>query len=157
MRNLIIAFVLIALCLAGGKIRLNPVQETGDGPAASEAAQGVSLDEYLASVREQSDAIRASLAKDPLSQTDMNMKSSELRELWDAALERLMEEAGKALTAEEMEKLTAEQSAWAEATEKAIEAAGSEFEGGSLYPLIVNTEAADRTEARVHELYEQLK
>ena len=56
-----------------------------------------------------------------------------------------------------MEKLAAEQSAWGEDTEEAVRAVGKEIEGGSVYPLVVNTEAAKRTEARVYELYELLK
>ena len=39
----------------------------------------------------------------------------------------------------------------------AVEAAGKEFEGGSIYPLIVNTEAAKLTEERTYKLYELLK
>ena len=38
-----------------------------------------------------------------------------------------------------------------------VEAAGADYQGGSLYALIVNTEAADLTEKRVLELYELLK
>ena len=40
--------------------------------------------------------------------------------------------------------------------EEAVEKAGKEFEGGSIYPLIVNTEAAKITEERVYQLYEIL-
>ena len=32
--------------------------------------------------------------------------------------------------------------------------AGAEYEGGSMYSLVVNMEAADITEKRVNELYE---
>ena len=35
--------------------------------------------------------------------------------------------------------------------------AGKEFEGGSIYPLIINEEGARLTEERVYELYELLK
>ena len=41
--------------------------------------------------------------------------------------------------------------------EAAVEEAGKEVEGGSMYPLVVNSEAAKLTEERVYELYEQLK
>ena len=56
-----------------------------------------------------------------------------------------------------MNALTAGQNAWQEAAEEAALAVGREFEGGSLYALIVNSEAAARAEARVYELYEMLK
>ena len=39
----------------------------------------------------------------------------------------------------------------------AVEAAGKEVEGGSAYPLVVNSEAAKLTEERVCKLYELLK
>ena len=41
--------------------------------------------------------------------------------------------------------------------DKATAEAGAEFEGGSFYSFIVNTEAARITEERVLELYEMLK
>ena len=56
-----------------------------------------------------------------------------------------------------MEKLAAEQSAWGEDTEEAVRAVGKEFEGGSVYPLVVNTEEAKLMEERVSKLYELLK
>ena len=37
-----------------------------------------------------------------------------------------------------------------------MEEAGKDLEGGSLYPLITNTEAASITEERVHQLYDIL-
>jgi len=117
----------------------------------------MTADEYMSFVKEKSDAINASLEKDPLTQTELNQKSQELRELWEAALNTLLDEAKQVLPEAEMDALTAEQSAWLEATEKAVETAGKEFEGGSMYALVVNSEAAALTEARVLELYEKLK
>ena len=39
----------------------------------------------------------------------------------------------------------------------AVKEAGQEMQGGSIYPLIVNSETARLTEERVLELYERLK
>ena len=117
----------------------------------------MTADEYMSFVKEKSDAINASLEKDPLTQTELNQKSQELRELWEAALNTLLDEAKQVLPEAEMDALTAEQSAWLEATEKAVETAGKEFEGGSMYALIVNMEAAGLTEARVYEIDKMLK
>lgn len=111
----------------------------------------------MPAAKEQSDAIKTSLEQEPLTQTDMNQKSEELRALWDEALNLLLDEAKKILPEAEVEKLIAEQNTWKTDTEAAVEAAGKEFEGGSLYPLIVNTEAAKLTEERVYKLYELLK
>ena len=115
------------------------------------------MEEYLTSVKEQADAIKASLEQDDLTQTNMNLLSEELRALWDEALNHLLDEAAKTLSEAEMEKLTAKQSAWEADMEAAVEAAGKEYEGGSMYALVVNTEAAKLIEARVDELYELLK
>ena len=117
----------------------------------------MTTEEYLTSIKEQADAIKASLEQDDLTQTNMNLLSEDLRALWDEALNYLLDEAAKTLPEEELEKLTAGQSAWEADMKTAVEAAGKEYEGGSVYPLIVNTEAAKLTEARVYELYELQK
>ena len=46
---------------------------------------------------------------------------------------------------------------WIAEKEKAVEEAGKEVEGGSMYSLVVNMKAAELTEERVYELYELLK
>ncbi len=120
-------------------------------------ATWMTAEEYLTFVKEQSDAIKTSLEQEPLTQTDMNQKSEELRTLWDEALNLLLDEAKKILPETEVEALIAEQNTWEADMAAAVEAAGKEFEGGSLYPLIVNTEAAKLTEERVYKLYELLK
>ena len=117
----------------------------------------MTAEEYMTYVQEQSAAIKASLENDPLTQLDMNEKSMELAALWDAALAAVLAEAEKALPAEECSKLTADQATWLESKDQAVEAAGHEFVGGSMYALVVNSEAAALTEARVYEVYELLK
>ena len=108
-------------------------------------------------MKEQSDSIKSSLEQEYLTQTVMNLKSEVLRSLWDKVLNHLLEEAKKLLPETEVEKLLAEQRSWEADTAAAAEAAGKEFEGGSLYPLVVNAEAAKLTEERVYKLYELLK
>ena len=117
----------------------------------------MTAEEYVSFIKEQADTIKVSLEQDELTQTDMNMKSEELRALWDRTLNLLLDEAKNELAETEMEQLAAEQSAWTADTETAIEAAGKEFEGGSMYALIVNSEAARLTEERVSQLFELLK
>ena len=117
----------------------------------------MTADEYMTYVKDKADAIKAALENDPLPQVDLNLKSEELRELWDAALATVLGEAAKVLPEDEWKALTEAQNAWTEATETAVAAAGKDFEGGSMYPLIVNMEAARLTEARVCEIAEMLK
>lgn len=148
MRKTITALLLLclmAVCLTG-------CQKKADSAAAK-----AELANYLASVEAQSNAIKSSLEKDELTQAEMNQKSGELRELWDAAMNRMMEEAKKVLPVAETEKLTAEQNAWLETRTQAVEAAGKAVEGGSMYALVVNMETVRLTEARVSEIYEMLK
>ena len=148
MRKTITALLLLclmAVCLTGCQKK--------DATAADKAE----LAKYLASVEGQSNALKASLENDPLPQVDMNMKSEELRQLWDAVLTTMLDKAKSALPAAEWKALTEAQNAWTAATEAAVAAAGKDWEGGSMYPLVVNMEAARLTEARAYEIYEMLK
>ena len=56
-----------------------------------------------------------------------------------------------------MEALTAEQLNWIAEKEAAVQAAGAEVDGGSMYPMVVNGEAAKWTKERVYLLAEYLK
>jgi len=145
MVSVLVLLCLIALCLTG-------CQQKHVLDAGSNA-----LTDYLSTVEAQSSAIKISLEKDPLTQNEMNQKSSQLRELWEAAMDHMLEAAKKALPAAEMEKLAAEQDTWLETRKSAMEAAGKEVEGGSMHGLIVNMEAAKLTEERVYALYAMLK
>ncbi|MBE5812064.1 MAG: DUF1311 domain-containing protein [Clostridiales bacterium] len=116
-----------------------------------------SLDDYMALVKGKSDVIKNSLGNDALTQTDMNIKSQELYELWDETLNYLWSKLKNSLSEEEFAKLKNQQRIWIAEKEKAIEEAGKEFEGGSIYSLVVNGEATRITEERVYELYELIK
>ena len=117
----------------------------------------VNLDEYLAFIQEQAHALSAALENDPLTQNELNLKSQELAALWDAALNAVLSRLQGSLSEEELAVLTAEQQAWMAEKDKAVEEAGMEVQGGSIYPLIVNSEAARLTEERVFELYSRVK
>lgn len=71
--------------------------------------------------------------------------------------EELREALKNELSEEEFQPLLEEQRAWIRKKEAEVEEAGKEVEGGSLYPLITYTIAADLTEERTYELYEMLK
>ena len=115
------------------------------------------VDDYMISIEEQSDIIKTSLEQDALTQSDMNSKSQELYELWDNALNYLWSELKRILPEEEFLELQDEQLVWITEKEAAQKEAGSEVEGGSLYPLVVNGRGAAITEERVYEFYEILK
>lgn len=146
---------------AGTETTEAPVTEQTDA-ATTEAETEPALtddvpDDYLALVEEQSNLLKAALQQDTLKQSEMNMLSQQLYELWDGVLNDLWSKLQSSLPDEAFDKLLDEQIQWIEDKEDAIEEAGKDFEGGSLYPLITNGEAAAITEARVYELYELWK
>ena len=85
-------------------------------------------------------------------QLDMNFISSDLYQIWDIALNTIWQQLQRALDEETMAQLTAEQLDWISAKEEAVAAAGGEYEGGSMYALVVNSTAADWTAQRTREL-----
>ncbi|MBQ7848816.1 MAG: DUF1311 domain-containing protein [Clostridia bacterium] len=147
-RTLIALMTLLALavCLTG--CRQEPVSDAGNAAPSADP---------LISVRERASALRHSLEQEAQTQTEMNQISEDLRTLWDDAMNQLLEDAERTLPRDELERLTAEQRAWEAGKLAAVVAAGEPYEGGSLYPLIVNSEAARLTEERVLQLYELLK
>lgn len=101
-----------------------------------------------------SDTLKASLEHDNLNQAEMNEKSLELYNTWDAALNTLWNKLKEELPEDKMNDLLKEQRAWIAEKEKAVEEAGEEAKGGSLEPLLRNDKAAELTEKRVYELYQ---
>lgn len=156
---LTLALVILAAGFAAGCANDVPDANVNQENIAEQntAVSNEAIDGYLASVKAQSDAINTSFENDPLTQTEMNLKSMELSELWDGAMNYLIDELKNRLSEDEYSKLQNDQLTWIAEREKAIAEAGAEFEGGSFYSFIVNTEAASITEERVNELYEMLK
>ncbi|MDE6420716.1 MAG: DUF1311 domain-containing protein [Lachnospiraceae bacterium] len=104
-------------------------------------------------IEEQAAIIEDALINDgTLSQGDLNVKSGELYALWDSMLNIIWKSLRRVNDADTMRALTDEQLKWIAEKEQAVQEAGAEVEGGSLYPLITNTVAADMTKARVYEL-----
>ena len=133
-------------------------QENGNVEQSAEQDYDISkVQEYMTSVEEKSDILKTSLEQDELTQTDMNLKSQELYELWDGALNYIWGELEATLPEDVFADLREEQRDWIEEKENAVEEVGKDFENGSLYILVVNSEAADITEERTYELYELLK
>ena len=114
------------------------------------------VDAYMTALEEKAEEIEEFLEHDAMTQLDMNEKTQELYELWDEALNYLWKEIKSQLSDSEFAKLLEEQREWITEKESAVKAAGKEFEGGSMYALAVNAEAAEITQERVYELYEVL-
>lgn len=92
-----------------------------------------------------------------LAQQEMNHLSYDLYKMWDDELNRLWQRIKNKMDADEMKQLTINERQWIKAKEQAVKEAGKEAEGGSLQPLLENTEAAQLTRERVYELANILK
>lgn len=128
--------------------------ETEINEAETNETETDDLDNYMTSIKEQADNIKSSLSEEELTQSEMNIKSQELYELWDEALNNLWGKLEKKLSEDDFSKLQDEQRTWIAEKEKSVEEVGKDVEGGSLYSMVVNMEAARITEERVYELYE---
>ena len=115
---------------------------------------GAHVEEDIALLEEWAKTLKDLLENEDLTQAEMNEASSELYATWDSALNILWNELKEELPDDEFSKLLDEQREWIKAKEDAVAKAGAEYEGGSMYSLVVNMEAADITEKRVNELYE---
>lgn len=89
-------------------------------------------------------------------QADMNTASYERYQLWDGLLNDLWSVLKQLLDEDSMRQLTNEELAWIQKKEQLVAEAGSEYEGGSLYPAVTNSTAANLTKERVYELLEYL-
>ena len=159
-KKVIITLVMLgvlSLGMAGCQNEKSKEEANKENTVTEEQGSNVDYESYIATIEEQSDDIKYALENEVVTQIEMNEKSQELFELWDGALNYLWGELKNVLSDEEFEKLRDEQRTWITQKEEAVEAAGKEVEGGSLYSMVVNTEAAKITEKRVYELYELLK
>lgn len=133
----------------------DPVTENGFAssrmPTPAEQAQSILAQEEA----------RAALLETELqnaqTQLDMNLLSGDLYNVWDDALNSIWSLLRQELDEQTMQQLTNRQLAWIEEKEAAMAAAGAAYEGGSMYALVVNSEAAEWTQQRVYELAAYLK
>lgn len=91
-----------------------------------------------------------------ITQADMNLAAQDRYRIWDDVLNGLWAVLKEVLPKEEMDRLTREELDWIKEKEAAVQAAGAEVEGGSIYPAVVNGTAAQLTRERVYELLEYL-
>lgn len=115
-----------------------------------------SLQSSLTAAEETAQLLNDAVDSGALSQIELNRNARNLYENWDyvlncqwAALKRLMEP-------DAMETLTAQQRAWIVQKEANVKAAGADVEGGTLYPAVTQSAAAEITRQRVYELQEIL-
>ena len=111
--------------------------------------------EYVENAAKADQEIVRSLQEDPsLTQADMNVKSKERYDNWDAALNLVWYQLKMkgVLKDEDMEQLLTEQRAWIKEKEEAAQKAGEGSEGGSIWACLVNDKAAELTKERTYVL-----
>lgn len=111
---------------------------------AAEQAQRI-----LSEAQAEDDVLEKQLQNDAsLTQGDMNLLSRQRYNVWDNALNDIWGLLKANLDGDTMQALTAEQLQWISEKEAAVKETAAENQGGSLAPLLANTEAAERTKER---------
>ncbi len=165
-----IMLTVVALCLCGctqeGTIQKEETAIQESIPAVEQEESTVQDDTESSDIQMEYDVQKAleeaeSKASDmqkklqedaSLTQTDMNMLSYEIYQVWDDLLNELWGHLKTTLDDETMESLLEEQRAWITQKEEEVKQATEAFFGGSLVPLVANQKAAELTKERVYEL-----
>lgn len=139
----------------------NEKQEEGFSSYARNTKETLNwMDEKKIDVLVSQTELQAALLKEELqnavTQGDMNSLSLQIYEAWDGTLNEIWGILKDNLSEAAMAKLTEEELEWIQEKEKAVQEAGAEVEGGSIYPLIVNSKASEMTRERVFELLSQI-
>lgn len=106
----------------------------------------------LAVVEQQAVVLEDKIYNEAVTQLDMNEASGKLYELWDNELNLLWGKLVEVLSDEEMLLLVSEEREWIEFKSAESEAAGAEFEGGSMQPMMIALKEAELTRDRVYVL-----
>ena len=88
---------------------------------------------------------------------EMNQTSYKIYTIWDDQLNYIWKLMKENLSEDQMKDILTEQRAWIKEKEQKVKETGAECEGGSLQPLLENTEAAELTRERAYELLDYFK
>lgn len=128
-----------------------------EGFSSYDAKEENGIDAELEEIEEKAAELEMQLSSGELPQLELNRVSGELYTLWDVELNSLWGRLKELLPEDEMKQLTTEELEWIKEKEASVAEAGAEMEGGSMQPLLENSEAARLTRIRVYELAEYLK
>lgn len=104
----------------------------------------------------QSDKLHNRLSSEDLNQQEMNLLAKDIYVLWDDELNHVWSYMKDTLDKETMNNLTSVQKEWIANKEAEIKKAGSEYEGGSMRPMIEYLKGAELTRDRIYEMIELL-
>lgn len=132
-------------------------EQTDDTKKEDDASSQQSLSEKIAVVissAEEQDAAKLEQMQEAQSQMELNMSVGEWDMVWYDALDAVWELLEANLNEEDMEALRQAQREWITYKEAEMKAAGAEYEGGSMQPMVESLKGAELTKARVYELAE---
>ncbi len=113
------------------------------------------LDNYKKVLKKQEE-IDSKLNSDSLmDQMTLNKTSYEEFEMWDTLLNQVWQYIGVTLEEKELSALKDEQQKWIKEKESAMKAAGADFEGGSMQPMVEYGAGSAATRKRVEMLIEK--
>lgn len=122
-------------------------------PATVQAvAAGYDLNQELAGVEAQCQTLWDALNSGSMNQKEMNQAAGQCYTIWDDELNVLWDRLTPLLTEEEHTNYLAEQRAWIQEKEAAIQEAGQEWGGGSGRPLAESTAGKTWTRKRCYVL-----
>lgn len=116
------------------------------------AAAGYDLNQELAGVEAQCQILWDALNSGSMNQKEMNQAAGQCYTIWDDELNVLWDRLTPLLTEEEHTNYLAEQRAWIQEKEAAIQEAGQEWGGGSGRPLAESTAGKTWTRKRCYVL-----
>lgn len=116
------------------------------------AAAGYDLNQELAGVEAQCQILWDALNSGSMNQKEMNQAAGQCYTIWDDELNVLWDRLTPLLTEEEHTNYLAEQRAWIQEKEAAIQEAGQEWGGGSGRPLAESTAGKNWTRKRCYVL-----
>ena len=111
----------------------------------------------LRGAKTRADVLEEKLESGYLSQIEMNQTSYKIYTIWDDQLNYIWKLMKENLPEDQMKDILTKQRAWIKEKEQKVKEAGAECEGGSLQPLLENTEAAELTRERAYELLDYFK
>ena len=138
------------------------LQDALNGPAAiietqeGQSPQAAQIALIISSAETRSKELEAAL-ESAQTQTDMNITSGELYNVWDEAINSVWQILRETMGERDFDLLLDQQLLWIERKEIDIQAAAAEYQGGSMAALVANQKATELTRARVYELAEYLE
>ena len=122
--------------------------------AIQEQPTGYDINGKLEATKQEVEELTKQLTEDAVTQADMNQISYQISSLWNETLDYVWLALEDYVDDATWETLSKEQQEWTEKKLEEVALAGSDFEGGSMQPMVECNTDARLTEERVYELLE---